>query len=302
MFSRRHPYLFFLLCTASLFTFTVVFFVIVMAIGIKSAGFGGLAEGPGQKVGIVELAGVIYESDGILNQIKRFREDDTIRAIVVRINSPGGSVGPSQEIHKEIVKTRDNKPVVASMGAIAASGGYYVAAGADEIYANPGTITGSIGVILQYTNFRELFSKIGLSPVVIKSGEYKDMGSPVRDMTEKENQLLQAFSDQIHQQFIAAVVEGRQLEPADVEAVADGRIMSGEAAKAAGLVDHLGNLEDAVAAAGALAGIEGRIVKVYPIEKKYSVFKYFTGTSPKELINQVFKRELFAGYLYSPPR
>ena len=300
MFSRRHPFLFFLLCSASLFTLVILFFIIMMAMAVRNSGYGGFVDGHGERVGVVEVFGVIYESDTILHQIKRFREDDTIKAIVLRINSPGGSVGPSQEIYQEIIKTTDTKPVVASMGAVAASGGYYVAAGADEIYANPGTITGSIGVIMQYTNFKDLLSKIGLTPVVIKSGEYKDIGSPVREMTEAEEKLLQAFSDQIHHQFISAVAEGRKLEKTAVEAIADGRIMSGEAAKAAGLVDKLGNLEDAVAAAGKLAGIEGNTVKVYPIEKRHSIFKYLTGGSPRELMNRMLHSELFAGYLYSP--
>ena len=300
MFSRRHPFLFFLLCSASLFSLVILFFIVVMAMAIRHAGLGELVEGHGERVGVVEVFGVIYESDTLLHQIKRFREDDTIKAIVLRINSPGGSVGPSQEIYQEIIKTTETKPVVASMGAVAASGGYYVAAGADEIFANPGTITGSIGVIMQYTNFKDLLRKIGLTPVVIKSGEYKDLGSPVREMSDAEKKLLQAFSDQIHQQFISAVAKGRKLEITAVEAIADGRIMSGEAAKTAGLIDKLGNLEDAVDAAGKLAGVKGKVIKVYPIEKRHSIFKYLSGESTKALLNRVLNSELFAGYLFTP--
>lgn len=156
----------------------------------------------GEKVGIIEINGIIADSKNVLDHLKRFREDDAIKAIVIRINSPGGAVGPSQEIFREIKKTSSTKKVVASMGTIAASGGYYIAAGADGIVANPGTITGSIGVIMGFTNYEELLQKIGLVPVVIKSGEYKDIGSPVRKMKPEEKKILQDFARKIHLSLI----------------------------------------------------------------------------------------------------
>jgi protease-4 len=192
------------------------------------------------------------------------------------------------------------KKVVVSMGSMAASGGYYIAACADRILANPGTITGSIGVILGYTNFRELLNKIGLTPVVIKSGQYKDLGSPLREMTGEEEKILQDFSDEIHRQFIADVAQGRKMDKKAVEAVADGRIMTGEKAKQLGLVDQLGNLEDAVEVAGQLAGVEGRMIKVYPLEKRLSFLNYLTGISARNIFNQIMNSDLFAGYMYSP--
>ena len=259
--------------------------------------------GFGEKVGVVELDGIIVDSKEILTQIKNFRENDSIKAIVIRIDSPGGAVGPSQEIYREIRKTRKTKKVIASMGTIAASGGYYIAAATDGIIANPGTITGSIGVILGYTNFEALFEKIGLFPVVIKSGEYKDIASPVRKMTEPEKELLQKFSDTVHQQFIRDVANGRQMETTDVQKIADGRIVSGETAKTLGLVDRLGNLEDAIEWAGRLGGIKGKISSVYPPEEKLPFMKYLLDMSVneiREIVNHSAKSMISGGYVYHP--
>jgi protease-4 len=297
MFSRKHPYLFFLLCIASLFTGAMIFISILFTLGMKGAGLVEWVDMGGQRIGIVEIYGVILEPDEILNHIKQFREDETIKAIVLRINSPGGGVAPSQEIYKEILKTVPIKTVVASMGSVAASGGYYVAAGANKIVANPGTITGSIGVILGYTNFQELLKKIGLTPVVIKSGKYKDIGSPTRKMSDEEKRILQQFTDEVHQQFVAAIAEGRKMEKAVVESIADGRIMTGETAKSMGLVDNLGNLEDALALAGELAGIEGKITKVYPKEKPPSFFRYLVGESLSEVMGRLTHSNISAQYL-----
>jgi len=192
MFSRRHPYLFFILIFSAISASAVAIIVIsfLFVRGTRDSGYDDLKAG-GEKVGIIEIKGVIADSKEVIHHLKRFREDKSIRAIVLRIDSPGGGVGPSQEIFREVRKTVKLKKVVTSMGAVAASGGYYIAAATDGIVANPGTITGSIGVIMGFTNFQQLFRKIGLVPVVIKSVEYKDMGSPVRDMTDDERKILQ---------------------------------------------------------------------------------------------------------------
>ncbi|MEA3435073.1 MAG: signal peptide peptidase SppA, partial [Thermodesulfobacteriota bacterium] len=259
MFSRRHPYLFFILVFSSISASAVAIIVIslMFVVGTRDSGYDDLKAG-GEKVGIIEIKGVIADSKDVIHHLKLFREDKSIRAIVLRIDSPGGGVGPSQEIFREVRKTVKLKKVVASMGAVAASGGYYVAAGTDGIVANPGTITGSIGVIMGFTNFQELFRKIGLVPVVVKSVEYKDLGSPVRDMTEDERKILQDLSGNIHKQFVTAISEGRKMDLSKVESVSDGRIFSGEQAKELGLVDRLGNLEDAIEWAGRMAGIKGK--------------------------------------------
>ncbi|MBT8373767.1 MAG: signal peptide peptidase SppA [Deltaproteobacteria bacterium] len=301
MFSRRHPYLFFILIfsTISASAVAIVVISILFVFGARDSGYDDLKAG-GEKVGIIEIKGVIADSKVVIHHLKRFREDKSIKAIVLRIDSPGGGVGPSQEIFREVRKTVKLKKVVASMGAVAASGGYYIAAGTDGIVANPGTVTGSIGVIMGFTNFQELFRKIGLVPVVVKSGEYKDMGSPVRDMSDEERKIFQNLSANIHRQFVEAISEGRKMELSKVESIADGRIFSGEQAKEMHLVDRLGNLEDAVEWAGKMAGIKGKISSVYAPEKRTSLLKYFIELSVKEISDRYINNEFYAGYLYRP--
>ncbi|MBL7179050.1 MAG: signal peptide peptidase SppA [Desulfobacterales bacterium] len=295
MFSRRHPYLFFILIFTSVIAVAMIGMSLLFVLGARTSDFEF-----GEKVGIIEINGIIADAQKAIHNLKRFREDDSIKAIVVRIDSPGGAVGPSQEIFREIRKTSNKKKVIASMGAIAASGGYYVAAGTDGIVANPGTITGSIGVIMGFTNYQELLQKIGLVPIVVKSGEFKDMGSPVRSMTAEEHKILKSFAEKIHRQFIMDIVEGRKLDRAKVESLADGRIFTGEESKDLGLVDRLGNLEDAIEWAGRLGGIKGKISAVYAREKKFSLLKYLSDSSVKGLFNQIFRPYLTADYLYRP--
>ncbi|TLM68405.1 MAG: signal peptide peptidase SppA [Deltaproteobacteria bacterium] len=220
------------------------------------------------QVGVVEVEGVIVDSKKIIEQLDAFHENSSVKAIVLRVDSPGGGVGPSQEIHDEVKRIDADKPVVVSMGSVAASGGYYIAAPAREIFANPGTITGSIGVIMEFANFQELLDKIGLHSEVVKSGKHKDIGSPVRPMTEEDRALLQGLIDDVHGQFVDSVAAGRQLDVRKVRSLADGRIFSGRQARDLGLVDHLGNLEAAVRRAGELAGIEGKPEVVYPPSDK----------------------------------
>jgi protease-4 len=295
MFSRRHPYLFFILIFLSITSAAMLGMTLLILIGTESSDLKF-----GEKVGIIEITGIITDSKSVIHNLKRFREDNSIKAIVLRIDSPGGGVGPAQEIFREIRKTVGVKKIVASMGAVAASGGYYIAAGTDGIVANPGTITGSIGVIIRFANFEDLLSKIGLTPVVIKSGEYKDTGSPVRKMTKEERKILQNFVNQIHKQFIIAVAEGRNMDQSEVEPLADGRIFTGEEAKNLGLIDRIGNLEDAVEWAGRMAGIEGKISAVYAKKKKLPFLKYIIDSTLKDLVNNISNPHIWWGYLYRP--
>jgi len=227
----------------------------------------------GDKVAVLPVTGLIADSEATIEQLKKFAKDDSVKAIVLRINSPGGGVGPSQEIYEEVKKLQGKKIVVASMGALAASGGYYIACAAQKIYANPGTITGSIGVIMSFISVKDLIGKIGLKGMVVKSGAFKDIGSPVRDMKPEERKLLQEVVENVHLQFVDAVAEGRKLDRKKVMKIADGRIFSGEQAKELGLVDALGNLEDAVAEAGKMAKIEGEPRVVSPPKKKISIME-----------------------------
>ncbi len=301
MFSRRHPLLFSFLIFSGLASVTLVAVAVIIAAGpgISEYEIMGGAE-DGEQVGVVEVLGVIADAKETIRQLRRFREDENIRAIVLRVDSPGGVVGPSQEIYREVAKTRQVKKVVASMGAVAASGGYYVVASADGIIANPGTITGSIGVIMEYTNFKELFSKIGLAPVVIKSGTFKDTGSPVRDITPEEEKYLQSFVQELHEQFVAAIAEGRKMKPDTVRKLADGRIYTGADAKSLGLVDRIGNLEDAVQWAGELAGVKGEVTAVYIPARKTSLLQLLSEATLRDLLGRVARPEWTAGYIYAP--
>ena len=218
------------------------------------------------RIALVRIEGIILDSQTTVGELKRFGDNPSIKAIVLRIDSPGGGVVPSQEIHDAVqrVRNKSNKAVIASMGTVAASGGYYIAAATDRILANPGTLTGSIGVIMEMANIEGLLKKIGVEGVVVKSGRYKDVGSPLRKMSDEEQALLQSVMDDVHKQFIEAVAAGRSLEVADVKALADGRIFTGRQAKDAKLVDELGNLEDAIQLAAEIAGIEGEPKVVEP--------------------------------------
>lgn len=245
-----------------------VFLVTVWAL-LRVAG-GGLPGG--QKVAIVEVEGTIIDTSDLVRDLKDDLDNGSVRAVVVRINSPGGVVGPTQEVYEALTRLRNaGKPVVASLGAVAASGGYYIAAAANRIYANPGTLTGSIGVIMQMPNVEGLLKKVGVEYVVVKAGEHKDIGNPSRPMSPEERRILQALLDDVHAQFIDAVARGRHLDRAAVVAVADGRIFSGAQAKALRLVDALGGLEDAVEGAAQLAGLPPRPRVIEP-RRRFSIF------------------------------
>ncbi len=253
---------------ALLVFFFGVLFLIGRYTGAKSSRFAF-----GDKIAIVEVKGVIAQSSGVIEDLQQYVADDGVKAIVLRVDSPGGGVGPAQEIYREImrIRTTSKKKVVTSMGSVAASGGYYIACASDRIVANPGTITGSIGVIMQFSNLEELLKKIGVKGVVLKSGEHKDIGSPFREMTPEEKRIMQEVLDNVHQQFIQAVAEGRKLEISKVAQIADGRILTGEQAKNLGLVDQLGNLQDTIDVTAKMVGIEGKPNVLYP-KRKISIW------------------------------
>ena len=237
----------------------------------------------GDRIGVVKIEGTIVESEPIIEKIIKFRKSKNIKAIILRINSPGGMVAPSQEIYQEVKKACMEKKVVVSMESIAASGGYYIASTADKIVANPGTLVGSIGVILQIENIEELLSKIGLKREIVKSGKYKDIGSMTRPMTEEEEAILQGFSDNIYYQFVDAVAEGRDMKREEVLKLADGRIFTGEQAIKLGLIDRLGNLQDAISMTGEMVGIEGEPKVIYPKKKRPSVFDFIFEEASKSI-------------------
>lgn len=241
----------------------------------------------GQKVAVIDIAGIVSKSDATIKRIHTYRDDPSVKAIVLRIDSPGGSVAPVQEIFTELEKIK--KPIVASMGGSAASGGYYIACAADTIVANPGTLTGSIGVIMQFTRMKGLYDKIGLEHQVVKSGQFKDTGSPFRELTEQERAVLQATVDDVYNQFVDTIskARGNLLTRAEVVELADGRIFSGKQALEAKLIDQLGNLPDAIKIAAELAGIDGKPRVLRP-ERRTSLFEQLLGIKQMPPLDEMF--------------
>jgi protease-4 len=242
------------------------------------------------KVAVIPVEGEIVESRDTIDAIHRYADNPSVKAIVIRINSPGGAIAPSQEIYSEIRKVRkaSGKPFVASLDSVAASGGYYIAVGCDQIVANPGSITGSIGVILQWMNIQELARWAKLKPETLTSGAMKDAGSPFREMTEAERAYLQRIVTQLHGQFVKAVAAGRtgKVTEQEVARIADGRIFTGEEAAALKLVDSLGNLDDAVVVAAKLAGVEGEPTKLYPRKRDNTLLELLSSSSDADAFMQ----------------
>jgi protease-4 len=276
---KRHPFLVGLLSLAGL---AVLFFVLAYLVTVVF----GKSSLSGDKVAVVRIEGVILDASEALDELREYRENPSVKAILLRIDSPGGAVAPSQEIYEEVKKIRDKnrKKVVVSMGSVAASGGYYIASAAHQIVANPGTLTGSLGVILESANVSGLMKKVGVESVVIKSGKYKDVGSVFREMTPEERTILQGVMDNVHDQFIDAVAEGRKMDRAKVKGMAEGQVYSGQQAQKLGLVDKLGNYEDAVRLAAEMAGIKGT-PRMVERKKGTSLWDWVTGrTSLSQLV------------------
>lgn len=236
-------------------------------------------EGDGPRIGVVEIEGVIRDSREALEALEAFRRDPDIAALVVRIDSPGGAVGPSQEVHHAIARVRKSKKVVASMGAVAASGGYYVACAADRVLASAGTVTGSIGVISQMAQFSELLALMRIRTETLKSGALKDAGSPLRPMTDEDRAYFQGVVDDIYRQFLRDVAIARRVPEEKIRAVADGRVLTGEQALAHELIDEIGGFDDALIRAAALAGKKGDPVPVYPRKRVQTLLAELLGES-----------------------
>jgi protease IV len=221
-------------------------------------------DGVRDRVAVVDLTGMILRSSAFLHDLQEQKENASVKAIVIRVNSPGGLVAPSQEMYQAIRSTDRKKPVIVSMGAVGASGAYYASLGARKIFANPGTITASIGVILELMNTEKLYKWAKIDRFSLKSGKFKDVGSPFRDMTLEDKALLQNFITDVYQEFRAVVKERRKMSDAELDATADGRIMSGNQAKAAKLIDLVGSIDDAIQAAKEAGGLPNSAKVAYP--------------------------------------
>jgi protease IV len=262
--------------------FLVFFGFLLLAYSVVRGESPRIASGP--RIGIIEVKGAIgvdgsgVDAEDVLKQLKRYRDDRGMKAVVVRIDSPGGAVGPSQEIYDEVKKLAADRVVVCAMGSVAASGGFYIAMGCDKIVAEPGTITGSIGVISQFANIRGLAERFDVKMETIKSGKLKDAGNPFRDMTPEDREYWQGLIDRVYVQFLRAVAQARKLPEAQVRKVADGRVITGEEAKELGLIDQLGNFYDAVDLAKNEAGLSGEPHLVYPPDDKGRFFEGLMGS------------------------
>lgn len=265
-------------------------FLISMVTLIFSAPDDESASTSGERVAVVELAEPIIDSQDIVRQFKKYRENRSVKAIVFRVDSPGGGVSASQEIYEEVKKTRQTgKPVIVSMGSVAASGGYYVSCGATKIVANPGTLTGSIGVIFQFLHFGELMNKIGVDASTFKTGKFKDIGSPYRKTTVDEKKFFDQLLADVYDQFVTVVATERKLDRKIVIGYADGRVFTGRQAREYGLVDTLGTYEDAVSIAAKLGEIKGK-PKVVKERKIKSFMERMMGETVSELAS--LKHEL----------
>ena len=234
---------------------------------------------PSGEIALVRIQGMLMDSQNIVRQLSNYRHNPNVRGIVLRIDSPGGAVAPAQEIYNEIMQLKaDHKTVYASMGTVAASGGYYIACAANYVLANPGTLTGSIAAVMAFSNIEELTNKIGVKPIIIKSGKYKDVGSPLRGMKPEERKLLQSVVDDVHQQFVQAVAKGRGLPVSEVNEIADGRIMTGQQALTLKLVDEMGGLEKTIELLAKKIGVEGR-PKVIEEKEKTPFFDWLLQSS-----------------------
>jgi protease-4 len=259
--ARKHPILKGLatLCVFILVIFAGVFFYAYFTGGDARV----ISMFSGEGIGVLQIEGTIDDSQNILSELKRFKDAPWIKAIVVRIDTPGGAVAPTQEIFEAIQKAKAKKPMIASMGSMATSGGYYIASACEKIVANPGTLTGSIGVIMQFNNVEELMKKIGVKGYNVKSGLNKDLGSPFQPLSPEGRQILQSLVDNVHGQFVSAVASGRGMDEAQVRKLADGRVYSGAQAKEIGLVDQFGTLDDTIDLAAKRVGLEAEPTVYY---------------------------------------
>lgn len=294
---RRHPVIFGIFL---LFLIVTAFFLLVYVLGSSTEDRHSFALD--NKVGIVKVEGFIGDTRDVVEQLNQFGKDDAIKAVVLRIDSPGGGVASSQEIYAAVTDLKKKKKVITSMGSLAASGGYMIACATDKIVANPGTMTGSISAVMHFANVEELLKKLGLKASAIKSGKFKDIGSPVREMTAEERALLQELVDDIYDQFLDMVARDRNIPKENLRKIADGRIFTGRQAQKLGLVDYLGDMGYAVTLAGEMSGIKGKPEVVYPKKKGSRFWDYLFREMFTALEHEMLgKREQFNGILYLSP-
>jgi protease-4 len=254
----------------------------------------------GDKIGVIDLEGVILDPKTVVPQIKKFGDDDSIKAIILHVNSPGGGVAASEEIYREVKRVRDDKKkrIVASIETVGASGAYYVSSATNKIYADNGSIVGSIGVIAQWVNYGDLLRWAKLKPETLKVGEFKDTGDPTREMTPAERAYMQSLIDNMYGQFVQAVADGRHVKKEDIKAIADGRVWTGQEALGMHLIDQVADFQAAVEDTAKSVGIKGEPTLVHPERKRQTLFDLLFGDLPQWLPTREELLDNHLGFYY----
>jgi protease-4 len=297
---RSRTWLWVLIGGGAFFLFVLAVFTLVYltlhAGGESSSAFGGF----GGKIGVVELEGVILDPSVVVDQLKKFADDDSIKAIIIHVNSPGGGVAASEEIYREVKRIRDQrkKRIVASIETVGASGAYYVSSATNKIYADNGSVVGSIGVISEWVNYGDLLRWAKLKPEVLTVGEFKDTGDPTRDMTPAERAYLQSLIENMYGQFVEAVAEGRHAKNEDIRAIANGKVWTGQQALSMKLIDQLGDFQDAVHDTAKAAGINGEPVLVHPEKDHKTLLDLMSGDLSQWLPSKEKMLEQNVGFYY----
>ncbi len=295
MSANKHPFLSGLLfLIAFIGVFGIFIYLILFKFQVKS-NYNIVKGSSPYSIGIINLSGTITDSSRFISLLNHYKRDKFVKAVVIRVNSPGGEVAPSQAIYEQLMKFKKHKKVVVSMDSVAASGAYYVSSAADKIIAEPGTLTGSIGVIMEMPNVYKLMKKVGVSYNYIVSGPYKDIGTPFKEMTPMQRKKLQGVVMNVYGQFVAAVAKGRNLKVSYVDKLANGMVYSGQQALKYHLVDQLGDFQDAVKSAKKLAGIKGKPTLIYPVKRRSNLFQSFIKRAVKSFVDGMGGGSFFKG-------
>jgi protease-4 len=297
---RSRTLLWILIGGGAFFLFVLaVFSLVYLTLHAGSTESGGLGSF-GDRIGVVDLDGVILSPQPVVGQLKKFGDDSSIKAIIIHVNSPGGGVAASEEIYREVKRIRDEKKkrIVVSIETVGASGAFYVAAGSNKIYADKGSIVGSIGVIAQWVNYGDLLKWAKLKDVVIKTGEFKDTGNPARDLTPAEQAYMQGLIDNMFGQFIQAVADGRKMKFDDVKAIANGKVWTGEQALSMKLIDQVGDFESAVNDTAKSVGIKGEPTLVRPDRDRKTMLDLLTGDISQWIPGREKMLEQQVGFYY----
>ena len=297
--SRSRTWLWIIIGGGAFFLFVLAVFTLVY-LALHVGGQEGSITGFGDKIGVVDLEGVILDPKTVVQQLKKFGDDDSIKAIILHVNSPGGGAAASEEIYREVRRIRDekHKRIVSAIETVGASGAYYVSAGTNKIYADNGSIVGSIGVISQWTNYGDLLRWAKLKPETLKVGEFKDTGDPTRDMTTAERAYLQSLIDNMYGQFVQAVADGRHAKPEDIKAIANGRVWTGQEALSLHLIDQIADFQAVVEDTAKAVGIKGEPALVHPEKNRQTLFDLLFGDVSQWLPTREKLLEQQIGFYY----